>query len=357
MAPSEWPGDVAPADAEMVEQCPRVLGEERGRVRARWFRGLAVTAEVEPDRGEAAAEGCHDPVPGVQPGPYAMDQEQRRPRALDGVGRDHPRALEPRHRFGVSPRRPYSGLAPAGRDVWKSRPDPLVARAGEAGEARGSGGTRDRSRRGGRGRTRSRARSARGATQRQSAQSPARARSSGTGPTPARGSRGSTVVSAPTSPGDPARDRGRRSHSARVAAGPRDTGRTGTAPGGASHGRAPGGVPGRATSTRAPAYVGAARSGSPTGRPAAGSAGCRRGTRSRPRPGPRARRADAGMATAKRPERAAGPRGGRIARGETAGTSRSGRSDGRRRACRRAVLTTAGALPPAVRPSPDTPSG
>jgi hypothetical protein len=89
--------DVAPADAEVVEQQTRVLGEELGRVRPRWLRGLAVAAEVEADRREAPAERRHDSVPGIESGAHAMDQEDRRPGALDGIGRDQPRALEPWH--------------------------------------------------------------------------------------------------------------------------------------------------------------------------------------------------------------------------------------------------------------------
>ena len=98
------PRHVAPANAEVVEQRPRVVGEERGRIRARWFRGFPVAAKVEPDRREAAAERRHDSVPGVQSGAHAVDQEERRPGALDGVGRDEPRALELWHSLMIRAR-------------------------------------------------------------------------------------------------------------------------------------------------------------------------------------------------------------------------------------------------------------
>src|SRR5262245_29505914 len=106
--------DMAAVDPEVVEQPPRVLGEERGRVRARWLRGLAAPAQVEADRREAAADRRHDAIPGVQSGAHAMDQEERRPGALDGVGRDESVALEPWHPLIIRawPRRSSGRSAP-----------------------------------------------------------------------------------------------------------------------------------------------------------------------------------------------------------------------------------------------------
>ena len=159
-------------------------------------------------------------------------------------------------------------------------------RRGAAGA--GSAGTPDRSRRAGRGRTPSRARSARGApsgSRRRAPPAPGRLRPR-LAAAGSRGGRSAAVVSAPSRRcGGPARDRGRRTRSARAAADPRDTGRSGTA--------RPAACPRPHAGRRAGPHDVQER---PHRRPGAGatapravrelaSAGCRRGARTRWRPG------------------------------------------------------------------------